>query len=119
MDSKNLCGLSAGMAQAILGQSAKNLVATGTSSQNAAYPMGVGIQHFGTVALNAGGRLPPMNSGERVVVYNSGANALLVYPDFGAQINGLSANASFSVGAGKGAIFEAIDAKLALAVLSA
>lgn len=119
MDSKNLCGLSAGMAQAILGQSAKNLIGAGTSSQNAAYPMGVGIQHFGTVAANAGVRLPPMNSGERVIVYNSGANALLVYPDFGAQINNLSANASFSVAAGKGAIFEAIDAKLALGILSA
>lgn len=119
MDSKNLCGLSAGMAQAILGQAAKNVTASGTSSQNAAYPMGVGITHFSTVAANAGARLPAMNAGEECTVFNSGANALLVYPDFGAQINSLSANASFSVGAGKGAIFKAIDAKLALAVLSA
>lgn len=118
MDSKNLCGLSAGMAQAILGQTAKNLVATG-SNQNGAYPMGVGIMHFGTVAPGTGARLPPMNGGEDCVVYNSGANALTVYPDFGAQTNNLAANAGFSVAAGKGAIFKAIDAKLAMAVLSA
>ena len=118
MDSKNLCGLSAGMAQAILGQTAKNLVGAG-STQNGAYPMGVGIMHFGTVAASTGARLPPMNGGERCVVYNSGGNALTVYPDFGAQINNLAANAGFSVAAGKGAIFEAIDAKLSMAVLSA
>jgi hypothetical protein len=118
MDSRNLCGLSAGMAQAILGQAAKNLVSAGTT-QNGALALGVGISHFSTTAASSGARLPPMNAGERCVIYNSGANALTVYPDFGAQINGLSANAGFSVGAGKGAIFEAIDAKLALAVLSA
>lgn len=119
MDSKNLCGLSAGMAQAILGQAAKNVTATGSTSQNGSYPLGVGITHFSTVAANTGARLPAMNAGERCVIFNSGASTLLVYPDFGAAINGLSANAAFSVASGKGAIFEAIDAKLALAILSA
>lgn len=118
MDSQHLGGLSALQAQSVLGQSAKNLVGAGTT-QNGATPLSVGSMHFSTVGASTGARLPPMNAGESVVLFNSGANALTVYPDFGAAINGLSANAGFSVAAGKGAIFQAVDAKLALAVLSA
>jgi hypothetical protein len=49
-----------------------------------------------TVAAGSGVELPTAVAGMIVTVRNSGANALLVYPDTGAAINSLATNAGFS-----------------------
>lgn len=48
---------------------------------------------------------PANNLGNMVVVINSSANTLAVFPDLGATINGGSANASVSVAGGDTAVF--------------
>lgn len=86
------------------------LTSAGTTQAGAAL-----IQHefaeFGTVAASSGARLPTpaeaggLQAGDKYTVANMGANALLVYPPVGGKVNTLSANAGFSVGAGKVADF--------------
>ena len=82
-------GMSAPQATAIQGTVANTLTATGTSSQTAAYPINADVSRFTTVAANAGALLPAMNPGDDVVVFNGGANALLLYPPVGGAINAL------------------------------
>jgi hypothetical protein len=48
-----------------------------------------------TAAANSGVRLPTDVTGRRVIIRNSGANSLRVYPSTGAQINELGTNSSF------------------------
>ncbi len=66
--------------------------------------------------------LPTVGSGEGVIIrdtvpvkselriYNGGANALLVYPPTGCQINDGTASAAISVAAGKGALIARLSA---------
>jgi hypothetical protein len=59
-------------------------------------------------AVAAGtGVILPSNSmpGKIMYVHNSGANALLVYPASGQQINTLATNAPFTIGTNKGTLF--------------
>lgn len=67
----------------------------------------LGYNRFTTVASgNDSAQLPTITGGVMIVVTNAAAsNALAVFPPTGGQINALSANASFSVAAGKTAIF--------------
>ena len=83
------------------------LTATG-STQATALLVTSELSLFGTVAASTGAILP-LNAepGDELVVVNGGANALSVYPQTGATINGGSANAAFSVAAGKSARFTA------------
>lgn len=90
-------GISAIQAQAIQGTVANTLTATGTSSQTASFPLAADVNRFTTVAANAGALLPAMNPGDEVIIFNGGANALLVFPPVGGTINALGANNSYSV----------------------
>jgi len=55
------------------------------------------VNRFTTVAANAGALLPLMNPGDSMTVFNSGANALLLFPPVGAKINAIATNGSYSV----------------------
>lgn len=90
-------GLSAVAAQAINGDSALGLVATG-STQATALPLPAANNQVATTAASTGVLLPPGSGADDVYVLNSGANALLVYAPTGSTING---GASVSVPTGK------------------
>lgn len=77
------------------------LTATGTTQANS-LALTSRASIFSTVGSGAGCVL-----GERgtYLIYNGGSNALLVWPPVGSSINNGSANASFSVAAGKSAQF--------------
>lgn len=78
--------------------------ATG-SAQTDAFALTASITIFGTVGSGTGARLPSATGSSPYAVFNNGANALAVYPATGETINASSANTSFSVTNGKGAIF--------------
>lgn len=86
-----------------IGDEATSLTATGTTSSDA-LQLTSGINQFGTVASGTGCILP--SQGGMAAVINNGANALLVYPGTGRQINnGTATTGSYSVANGKTAIF--------------
>lgn len=89
-------GISAIQAQAIQGTVANTLTALGTTQGNALM-LGADINNFTTVAAGTGAIAPAMNPGDDIIVRNGGANALLLYPPVGGVINGLGANAGYSI----------------------
>lgn len=97
-------GMSPGLAQA-MADAVDNLTSAGTN-QAAAYEIRNAINRFSTVASGTGARLPQrVQPGDEVLIYNNGANDLLVYPDVGAAIDSNSTNASVTVPAGTQARF--------------
>ena len=71
---------------------------TGTGSiQSDALALIRPINEFTTVAASTGARLPAATAGMRIVIRNSGANSLKVYPASGGQINNLGTNAAFTL----------------------
>lgn len=68
--------------------------AAGTSSQSAATALIKDFNNVSTVAANAGVALPAALAGRRVVILNSGANTLKIWPVNGGSdaIDALSAN---------------------------
>lgn len=99
-----LMGLGTPAAQAsAIGSATANtgLTGAGTSSQANALLLTSPVSVFGTVAANSGARLPPASGQPTHVIFNGGANALLLYPASGEILNGSSADASFSVTAAK------------------
>jgi hypothetical protein len=105
--------------QGIMGSVANGLTATGTTNADA-LQLGNAINRVTTTAIGTGVKLPIPNPGESVLVVNSGANALLVYPGTGVQINALTATTGgFSVAAGGRALFVGVTNAFWFAVLSA
>lgn len=80
------------------------LTATGTTIANALV-LAASFNLFGTVAAGAGALLPYAEAQPPTVIYNGGANALLVYPQATEIINAGAVGVAFSVAAGKSAIF--------------
>lgn len=112
-------GFSAGQAVNACGDVADSLTAAGTSNTDALGLSAV-INRVTTTAVSTGVRLMAPEAGSMVVVINSGANALLVYPSTGAQINALTATTGgFSVAAGGRALFVGTSSANWFAVLSA
>lgn len=112
-------GLSPLAATNVCGDVATTLTAAGTTNADALGLSAV-INQVSTTALNTGVRLMVPESGSAVVVINSGANALLVYPGTGAQINALTATTGgFSVAAGGRALFVGTGSANWYAILSA
>ena len=112
-------GLASLAATNICGDVADSLTAAGTSNTDA-LALSATINRVTTTALNTGVRLMLPEAGSAVVVVNSGANALLVYPGTGAQINALTATTGgFSVAAGGRAMFVGTSSTNWFAVLSA
>jgi len=86
---------------------ASGLTAAGTNNTNAlALRPDVDIHVIGTAAASTGVILSaPGGIGDTVVVYNRGANAVLVYPQAGGQINALTVTTGgLSVAAGSKAV---------------
>lgn len=109
------------MVQGILGSVDNGLTAAGSSNTDA-LQLSAAINRVTTTAAGTGVRLPIalISPGARVTVINSGANALLVYPGTGAQINALTATTQgFSVAAGGRADFVAVTDTNWFAILSA
>jgi hypothetical protein len=112
-------GLSPLAATNICGDVADTLTAAGTSNTDALALSSI-INRVTTTAASTGVRLMLPEVGSTVVVINSGANALLVYPGTGASINALTATTGgFSVGAGNRALFVGTSSTNWFAVLSA
>jgi hypothetical protein len=91
-----VAGMSAVAAQASVGTVANNLTAV-TGGQGSAVTLGADTNRFTTVPASSGCIVPPLNPGDNICVFNAGANALLVFPPVGAQLNALGVNASYSV----------------------
>ena len=112
-------GLSPLAATNICGDVATTLTAAGTTNADA-LALSATINQVSTTAASTGVRLMLPESGSGVVVINSGANALLVYPGTGAQINALTATTGgFSVAAGGRALFVGTGSANWFAILSA
>lgn len=80
------------------------LTATGTVQADA-LPLAASLCVFSTVGSGAGAILPTATASSPYWVSNDGANALLVYPAVGEQINSIAVNGAFSVTNGKTARF--------------
>ena len=112
-------GLAPLAATNICGDVADSLTAAGTSNTDA-LALSAAINRVTTTAASTGVRLMLPEVGSQVVVINSGANALTVYPGTGAQINALTATTGgFSVAAGGRALFIGTSSTNWFAVLSA
>jgi hypothetical protein len=111
-------GVPAGVASQIGTTLTTALTAAGTTKADALQMAGT-ANFFGTVGSGTGAKLPAPSGSAPVVVYNGGANALLVYSYGTADtINALSANGGFSVTNAKPAIFTPAGSKW-VAVLGA
>lgn len=117
-NSANFTAMSAATRQGVCGNAAKGLSGAGTT-QATATPLAADHSEFSTVAASQGAVLAAPNVGEWVSIRNGGANALSVYPNVGAKINGGSVNAAVSLPAGKAGIFIPLDALTWIAVISA
>lgn len=113
-------GCAAALAVNICGNAVTGITAAGTTNADATRLSGA-INEVTTAAASTGVLLPPIESGASVLVMNSGANAVLVYPGTtGAQINALTATSGgFSVAAGGRALFVAVTGTKWGAILSA
>lgn len=82
------------------------VTATGTTTADA-YVLKCGMTQFGTVAAGTGARIPSDSQpGDEYFVLNLGANALLVYPPSGGNVNAGGADAGNSLAAGAGALYK-------------
>lgn len=86
-------------AQAISGDHADNLVATGTTQADA-LALNAVYSIVTTVASGTGVRLMGAEPGAEVFVRNLGANTLNVYPPVGGAFNGGTDNAPVTIAAG-------------------
>lgn len=112
-------GFSAQAAINTCGDVVDSITAAGSSNADATGLSGA-INRVTTAAASTGVRLMAPEAGSGVVVINSGANAVLVYPSTGAQINALTATTGgFSVAAGGRALFVGTSSANWFAILSA
>lgn len=113
-------GLSPLAATQIAGDIQSGLTATGTTQATALAVYGdnviVSTTAAGTGVILAG---PAFGPGDDVFVANQGANALLVYPPSGGQMNAAGVNVGFSVAAGKSALCRSAGAGQFYTLLSA
>lgn len=109
-------GLPAATAQNIVGDVDNAATAAGTSSTDA-YQMYAAVTNFTTVAASSGGKVPPMNPGDSIMVYNAGANTLTIYPETGCTFN--NAASSVSLAANKGILIFKKSATTSASILTA
>jgi hypothetical protein len=112
-------GFSAQQAVNACGDVVDTITAAGTTNADAT-GLSAAINRVTTAAASTGVRLMAPEAGSAVVVINSGANAVLVYPSTGASINALTATTGgFSVAAGGRAMFVGTGSANWFAILSA
>ena len=98
-------GMPAAQAQAMTGTFATGLTAAGTTNADA-LQLVADFNVLTTVASGTGAKLPDVEVGSVITVVNGGANALLVYPPAGAQLNNQTVTtAGRTIGAGKAGTF--------------
>ncbi len=90
---------------------ASGLTAAG-NNQASALKLAASTDRFTAVAPGTGTVLAAVPVGEAIVIYNDGANALLVYPQPGAQIGNAAPNAAVSLAAGSSASFRRLSGTL-------
>lgn len=82
------------------------LVATPTGTQANGVALNMGFNRVATVATATdAATLPTLSGSVMVVVVNSGANSMNIFPPLGGTINGGSVNAAYALAAGKTVIF--------------
>lgn len=112
-------GLSPGSARAINGQVASAVSAAGTT-QSTATLLGAGHNVITTLSAAQGVRLPDVEIGDEIFVYNGvSAVVLLVYPPTSGTINQLAANDPGYLAPYRGAMFKKVTATIWTAFLSA
>ena len=77
--------------------SVNNAVSAAGSTQGTATAITTDLANVTTVAASTGVILPTASAGRKIIIRNSGANTLRIYPASGAQINSLGTNAFFSL----------------------
>lgn len=77
--------------------------AAGTTTADALH-LTADVNEITTCAAGAGAKVPAMEAGDSVAVYNFGANACKLYPTTGGTMNGGAADAEVSIPAGKSAV---------------
>lgn len=97
-----------GQASGIIPSVGVGLVASG-NTQAGALTLTLDWNDVGTVAAGSGVLIPPLNAGQDIVIFNSGANVLSVYPPSGKAIDALAVNAAYSLAVGKMQIFRVLS----------
>lgn len=92
-------GVSAEVSKATVGSILKSGTATGTT-QATALPLGAAVNFLNVVPAGSGVQLPPMLDSDFCIIFNKGANILLVYPPLGLSIDGQAANLPVSISVG-------------------
>lgn len=75
------------------GNSVNTAVSAAGTTQGTATALGAAFTIITTAGASSGVILPQGQPGDRLMIYNSGANAVLVYPPTGAKINSGATNA--------------------------
>ena len=95
------------------------LTATGTT-QATAYSMTYDVNEFTTVASGTGAVLSSVAvAGDEQTIYNGGANALKVYPNSGAKINGLPTDTGILLAPNTACSFQKVSSTRWIGKLSA
>lgn len=108
-------GTSGGATTAIVGDVANTLTAAGSSATDALSLSAI-HNRVSTTAASTGVKLPPSETGAKVMVANDGANSLTVYPQSGSTIDGAS---SVSIATTKRRLFIGITPTTWVSILSA
>lgn len=111
-------GFSAVGADAIQGGANLTISAAGTT-QATATAITTSNNFVTTVGAGAGVILPAVQQGDWLIIYNSGANALSIYPPVGGKINQLSTNAAMTLATNTNVIFFCFSSTQFVAHLSA
>lgn len=111
-------GFSAGQARALAGGVAATVSAAGTT-QGTATALVASKNLVSTVAASSGVRLPLVEIGDDVLIYNGGANALTVYPPTSGRINVASANTGISLATETAILITRMSSTRWVAILSA
>ena len=83
---------------AITGGNSMNVaVAAAGTTQGTATALGAAFSILTTVAAGSGVILPQGQPGDRLFVYNNGANAALIYPPTSAKINNAATNGGITL----------------------
>lgn len=111
-------GISAGSARAIAGNSRNATVSAAGTTQATATTVKADVVITSTVAASSGIILPMVPQGT-MVVYNSGANTLTIYPPVGGKINSVATNGGISLATNTAIMFTWISGTQIIANLSA
>ncbi len=88
-----------------IGEGYTTTISAAGTTQATATAITAAFNNITTAAASSGVQLPQVAPGIGVMVFNSGANAVKVYPPTGHQLNNLGANTGVLLAQNTGAIF--------------